>query len=229
MHATILRALVVAAVCVALADAAAASEIRGRALLAGPPPPAKKLPVTIDQYVCGTDKDAEDLVVSATREIKNVVVWLQNPPATAASPAATAPVQMDQKQCAFTPRVLLVPAGGTVEFLNSDRLLHNLHSRSTTNASFNRTQPKGRTIPVRFPSPEFVRVDCDLHSWMRGWVVVADHPFYSVTDARGQFQLGDVPAGEYMLKTWHETLGETARTITVGDGPATVTVELKPR
>ncbi len=227
MRVATLCALVIAAACALLADAVGAGEIRGRALLAGQPPPAKKVSVTIDQYVCGMDKDAEDLIVSAAREIKNVVVWLHNPPASSPSAAATAPIQMDQKACVFVPHVLLVPASGTVEFLNSDRLLHNLHSRSTSNMSFNRTQPRGRTIAIKFASPEFIRVDCDLHSWMRAWVVVADHPFYAVTDSRGQFQLGNVPPGEYTLKTWHETLGETSRTITVGDGPATITLELK--
>jgi plastocyanin len=229
MLATVVTTLAAAAVCMLLAGAAAAGEIRGRALLAGSPPAAKKVPVTIDQYVCGNDKDAEDLIVSAAREIKNVVVWLQNPPPATASPAASAPVQMDQALCVFTPRVLLVPAGGTVDFLNSDRLLHNLHSRSTANPSFNRTQPRGRTIPIRFARPEFIRVDCDLHSWMRGWVVVSDHPFYAISDARGQFQLGNVPPGEYTLKTWHEILGEASRTLTVGDSPASVTVERKPK
>jgi plastocyanin len=229
MRATLFSALLTAVACVSLSGSAVAGEIRGRALFAGQPPPPKKVTVTIDQYVCGNDKEAEDLVVSPAREIKNVVVWLHNPPGAAPSPAATAPVQMDQKVCSFTPRVLLVPSGGTVEFLNSDRLLHNLHSRSTVNPSFNRTQPRGRTIPMRFASPEFIRIDCDLHSWMRGWVVVADHPFYAITDARGQFHLGDLPPGEYTLKTWHESLGETTRTVTVADAPTSITLDLKPK
>src|SRR5262245_1018037 len=223
-------ALALAAVfCALLAHPVIAGEVRGRAVLVGQPPAAKKVPVTTDQYVCGTDKESEDLIVSAAREIRNVVVWIQNPPAASASPAATAPLQMDQKSCVFMPRVLLVPVGGTVEFLNNDRLLHNLHSRSTTNPSFNRTQPKDRTIPIKFTSPEFIRIDCDLHSWMRGWVVVANHPYYAVTDARGQFQFGSLPSGEYTLKTWHENLGETTRAITIGDAPAAVTIELKPK
>jgi len=223
--------LALAAVLVAGSPASAsAAEVRGRVLFGGQPPPAKKTPVTIDQYVCGNEKDAEDLVVSPSREVKNVVVWIHNPPAAAAAAAAApAPVQMDQKVCVFAPRVVLVPAGGTVEFLNSDRLLHNLHSRSTSNPSFNRTQPKGRNIPIKFATPEFIRMDCDLHSWMRGWVVVTGHPFYAITDARGQFQLPSLPAGEYTLKTWHETLGETTRTITVADPSASVTIELKPK
>ena len=88
---------------------------------------------------------------------------------------------------------------GTVEFLNSDRLLHNLHSVSKDNPSFNRTQPKGRTIPIMFAKPEMVRIDCDLHSWMRGWVVVAPHPFYALTDGQGRFRFG---SGSARASTW---------------------------
>jgi plastocyanin len=82
----------------------------------------------------------------------------------------------------FVPRVVVVPVGGTVEFLNSDRLLHNLHSAGTKNLTFNRTQPRGRTIPIVFKKPEIIQVGCDLHPWMRAWVVVAEHPFYAVTN-----------------------------------------------
>ena len=221
---------VVAVFCALLAGPVGAGEIRGRAVLAGQPPSAKKVAVTIDQYVCGTDKDAENLVISAAREISNVVVWLQNPPATTPSTAATAPVQMDQKSCSFAPRVLLVPAGGTVDFLNSDRLLHNLHSTPNANPPFNRTQPKGRTITISFSHPESIRVTCDLHSWMRGWVVVADHPFYALTDGGGAFELRGLPAGRYTLKVWQERLGTTSKDVVVGDQePTAVTLEMAAR
>jgi plastocyanin len=205
---------------------AAAGEIQGRVLLNSPPPVAKKIPVTIDQYVCGTEKDVADLVVTDAREIRNVVVWLENPPPGAPAAAPAESVQMDQKECVFTPRVVLVPARGTVEFLNSDRLLHNLHSAPKENPPFNRTQPKGRTIPVTFAKPEFVRLDCDLHSWMRGWVVVTDHPFYALSDEKGRFRLANVPAGPHTLQIWHERLGRSSQKITVADGATPVTIEL---
>ena len=187
--------------------AAAAGEIRGRVVLTGEAPPTRKVPVTIDSYVCGTEKEAEDLVVSPAREVRSVVVWIDNPPPGTPSAGPSPPTQMDQKDCMFVPRIVLVPAGGTVEFLNSDRLLHNLHSRASANPSFNRTQPKGRTIPIAFAAPEIVRMDCDLHSWMRGWVVVASHPFYAITDAQGRFRLDNLPAGQYTVQMWHERLG----------------------
>jgi len=213
-----------------LPAAAAGGEIQGHVVLAGEVQAAKKLPVTIDQYVCGKEKEAGDFIVSAAREVRNVVVWLQNPPPGAPSAPAAPPTQMDQKECVFVPRVVLVPAGGTVAFLNSDRLLHNLHSAPKENNPFNRTQPTGRTIPITFAKPEILRVDCDLHSWMRGWVVVADHPFYAITDATGRFKLDNVPPGQYTLQVWHERLGRRTSTVSVvGEGPTPVSIELRAR
>jgi plastocyanin len=210
-----------------LAGPAWATTIKGTVRYVGGPVEQRKVPVTIDQYVCGKEKEAEHLVLSADRAIRYAVVSLQTPPAGAKWDAPLPSAQMDQKQCAFAPRVVVVPVGGTVEFLNSDRLLHNLHSRSKENATFNRTQPKGRSIPVAFKRPEIVRVDCDLHSWMRGWVVVAEHPFYAVTNEQGEFVLSSVPPGKYTLEVWQESLGTVSREITVPEtGISTLTLEM---
>jgi len=208
----------------------AAGSIKGSVILGGPAPAPKKLEVTIDQYVCGTEKDSGDLLLSPRKELKNAVVWLENPPAGAAAPAPAAKVEMDQNGCVFIPRVVVVPAGGTVDFLNSDRLLHNIHATPKLNVSFNRTQPKDRTIPVTFAKPEIVRINCDLHSWMVGWVVVAAHPYYAITGADGQFSFDNLPPGKYDLHIWHERLGTVQASATVSDPqPARVTVEMKAR
>jgi len=137
------------------------------------------------------------------------------------------PVQVDQRQCVFVPRVVVVPVGGTVEFLNSDRLLHNLHSASGgDNPTFNRTQPKGRAIPIAFRRPEIIRIDCDLHPWMRAWVVVAEHPFYAMSNDKGEFTLENVPPGTYTLRVWHESLPAVKKDVTVSDGVSAVAVEM---
>ncbi len=216
--------------CLMAGSAAWGGTIKGIVRLTGATPEPKKLTVTIDQYVCGKEKDSEDIALSPEKGIRHAVVSFQNPPSGAMWSAPLPPVQMDQKQCAFVPRVVIVPVGGTVEFLNTDRLLHNLHSISKENLSFNRTQPKGRTIPIVFKKPEIIRVECDLHSWMRAWVVVADHPFYAVTNDRGEFTFDNVAPGKYTLQVWQESLGIVAKEVTVEDkGTTAVTVEMSKK
>jgi plastocyanin len=202
--------------------------IKGKVVFVGPIPAPKKVDVTIDQYVCGNSKDAEDLLLSPQRELRNAVVWLENPPpAKAGSPAQPDKVEMDQNKCEFVPHVVIVPAGGTVDFLNSDRLLHNIHTTPKINPPVNRTQPKNRTIPLVFEKPEIVRINCDLHSWMQAWVVVAAHPYYAITGADGQFAFNNLPPGQYKLKVWQERLGTVPASVTLGSQDAHITVEMK--
>ena len=228
----LLLGLMVVSLVAALATppGAAGGSIKGTVVLKGTAPEIKKLAVTIDQYVCGKEKTPEELVLSPQAGIRNAVVWLDKPPTVATAEALPSTVSMDQRECTFTPRVVLVPAGGKVDFLNSDRLLHNLHSTPSANAPFNRTQPKGRTITISFSHPEIIRVTCDLHSWMRGWVVVADHPFYAMTNGAGEFELRGLPPGRYTLKAWQERLGTISRDVAVGDqDPTPVTLEMPAR
>jgi plastocyanin len=222
--------LCLAAWCVVVGGTAWGGTLRGMVRFTGAAFEQKKLPVTVDHSVCGKEKDAEDIVLSPAMGIRNVVVSLQSPPPRAPWPVALPTVQIDQEQCMFVPRVVVVPAGGTVEFLNTDRLLHNLHSDSKGNPKFNRTQPRGRTIPIVLKEPEIIRVNCDLHPWMRAWVVVADHPFYAVTNDQGEFILDNVPPGEYTLQLWQESLGAVTKDVTVREEAITaVTVEMSKK
>jgi len=223
-------ALIMAAgACLVSVDGAGAAAIKGKVQYAGPAVEPRKIPVTVDQFVCGKDKDDEELVLSPQRGVRNVVVSLASPPPGARWEFSTAPVFLDQRQCVFIPRVTLVPAGGTVEFLNSDRLLHNIHSAGRANTVFNRTQPRGRTIPITFAKPEIVRISCDLHGWMRAWIVVIDHPFHVVTGSDGEFALDNIPPGKYALNVWHETLGTVTKDVTVGETDATTIIEVGRR
>lgn len=202
--------------------------IKGKVVFAGPMPAPKKVDVTIDQYVCGNAKESEELSLSPQRELRNAVVWIENPPANAATTALPQKVEMDQSKCVFVPHVVIVPAGGTVDFLNSDRLLHNIHTTPKVNPPINRTQPRDRTISFVFEKPEIVHINCDLHSWMQAWVVVAAHPFYALTRADGQFSFDNLPPGQYKLQVWHERLGIVPASVTVGAAqPASVTIEMK--
>jgi hypothetical protein len=74
---------------------------------------------------------------------------------------------------------------------------------------------------MKFDQPEYVRISCDVHDWMEGWLVVAEHPYYEVTDENGSFKLNNVPPGNYQLEIWHEKLGKQTREVTVKAGSDT--------
>jgi plastocyanin len=213
----------------ALIGSAGAGTIKGSVRYSGATLERKKILVSIDQYLCGKEKEAGDLVLSPNGGIQNVVVSLQGAPAGAKWPATPASAKMDQIKCDFIPRVVIVPAGGPVEFLNSDRLMHNVRGGGKENAPFNRAQPHARTIAINFKHPEVMRVDCDLHSWMRGWVVVAEHPYYTLTNEAGEFVIENVPPGKHTLQLWQESLGTVNQEVTVSGDSTSVNLRMQKK
>src|SRR2546427_9675591 len=161
------------------AGLAGAGTIKGTVRFGGGSVEVKKLNVTVDHTTCGTTKDAEDVVVSPDKGLRNVVVSLVTPPPDAKWSVAPT-VQVDAKQCVFVPRVVVVPAGGTVEFLNSDRLRHNLHSASGGhNPPLNPTQPRGRAGPNTPPRPQILPIPPGPPPRERGRGVGGGEPLYA--------------------------------------------------
>jgi len=201
--------------------------ISGKVKFQGTAPARKALEVTKDKEVCGAHQIMnEDLVVSSDGGLENAVVSITSISKGKAFDAA-APV-LDQKGCVYIPHVLLSPAGATIKINNDDGILHNIHTYSTKNPPINRAQPKfKKTMDEKFDQPEVIKVTCDAHGWMQGWLVVQDHPYYAKTDSTGAFKLTDVPPGDYELKVWHGKLGEKTQKITVpAGGAATANFEL---
>src|SRR5438445_11722290 len=124
---------------------AAGGSIKGAVVLKGAAPELRKLAMTIDQYVCGKEKNPEDLLLSPQGGIRNAVVWLDKPPAGMTAEALPAVTAMDQRECRFAPRVGVVAAGGRTDFPNSDRLLRNPPSTPNANPPSHRTPPQGPT------------------------------------------------------------------------------------
>ncbi len=117
------------------------------------------------------------------------------------------PLVLDQREGVFMPHVLVVPLGGTVELRNSDSEMHNLHSFSAKNASFNEGIAEGGpSLLKKFDLVEVVRLGCDIHKEMRAWIIVRDNPYYALTDEGGRFNITEVPPGTYQLSLWHEDL-----------------------
>ncbi len=199
------------------AGTADSGTISGKVLFKGTPPPPRAVPVTTDAAVCGKDQQSEELVVGADKGIKYAVVRLIG--VKGGAPYAAKPIEVDQKGCKFNPHVLVVPKGGTLDILNNDGVTHNIHSHSTANDEFNKNQPGfKKKVSQKFEETEKVRLTCDVHPWMSGWIVVAEDGFVAVTDASGSFKLAGVPAGTYKLEVWQEKLGTQSKEVTVKPG-----------
>jgi plastocyanin len=206
---------------------ALAGDIVGKVKYAGTAPTPAKIQVTKDQAVCGkAEHSDESFLVGPDKGVKNVVVNI-NDPKDGKPYAGAAKPTLDQNGCKFVPHIDIVPAGQEVTVINSDGILHNIHTFPKANPPFNKAQPKfKKEMPAKFDKPDIIQIKCDVHSWMSGWIVVAGHAYYALSDASGNFKIAGVPAGTYTLEYWHEKLGKQSKSVTV---PATgsVTADLE--
>jgi plastocyanin len=206
--------------------------ITGTVKYKGTPPKPKKIEITKDKDVCGLKPHFDqDIVVGKDDGIQYAVVTLAIQKGAALKPEKE--VTFDQKGCQYEPHVLAFPAGSTVQIVNSDGILHNIHTYSTKNPPFNMAQPKfKKVIHVTEKEPELVKVTCDAHGWMSGWWYVAGDPYYAVTDENGNFTIKDVPPGDYTIEAWQEKLApagkEVKQKVSVKAGQtSTVNFEMK--
>jgi cytochrome c551/c552 len=165
----------------------------------------------------------EMIVVSDKNELKNVVVFVSGGLSGSFDPPAEAAV-LDQKGCMYIPHVLPVMVGQKIDIKNSDAFLHNVHSMSNDNPSFNFGQPSPGVKSIDpLKATETFRVKCDVHPWMSAFVVAVDNPFFAVSGDDGSFSIANLPPGEYTLTAWHETLGKKEIPVKVEAGkPADV-------
>ncbi|MGK3982158.1 carboxypeptidase regulatory-like domain-containing protein [Sorangium sp. So ce136] len=131
---------------------------------------------------------------------------------------------VDQKDCMYEPRIQGVVSDQQVDIKNSDRTLHNVHTYKGSETLFNQAQPRGGDPLTKTWKDGIVKLTCDIHPWMRGFVVVTDHPFFAVSGDDGSFTIEKVPAGKYKLEAWHPRYGlKTAEVSVADDKPAQVT------
>jgi plastocyanin len=140
-------------------------------------------------------------------------------------------VVIDQRKMAFLPHVVAVQQGTTVEFLNSDSVGHNVYWPSISGnkkLSHNLgTWPKGEKKPFQFNDLGVASLLCNVHPEMSGYVVVVPTPYFAVTDKDGNFEIKNVPAGKYTLKTWSEDGKPTTQAVDLSGASATVDLTVK--
>ena len=165
---------------------------------------------------------------SSRADASNAVVWLEGVHRSGAGARTTAgEMKSDQKR--FRPRVVAIPINGSVDFPNADAIYHNVFSVSGGNRFDLGLYRSGASKAKQFETPGLVRVYCNIHPQMVGFVMVVDSDFLAVTGPDGKFRFEGVPPGTHTLKAWHEEAAEAATDVTVrahGDTEASIRLDV---
>jgi plastocyanin len=203
--------------------AGGSATVTGKVSYSGPKPILK--PVSMDATpACARQHSAppmsEEVVLNADSTLKNVFVWVKAGLPDQKWPAPSARVKIDQVRCVYVPHVAGAMVGQEIEFTNSDPTNHNIHPLPMTNREWNTSQPpQGDAVVRSFEKAEIgIPVKCNVHPWMRTYINVSPHPFFTVTGDAGTFEIKGLPAGEYTLEAWHEKFGAQEIKIKVGAG-----------
>ena len=201
-------------------DAATAGNVAGRVTFEGTPPKPAVVRMDSDPNCVqpGAAATDETVVVGDGGALQNVFVYVKDGLGTLRFPIPSTPIVMDQKGCHYVPHVFGAQVGQSVEIVNSDPTLHNVHAIPKTNQEFNTGQPlPGMKHTHRFSTREvMVPFKCDVHPWMRAYIGVLDHPYFGTTGADGAFNLKGLPPGTYTIEAWHEKLGTQTQSVTIG-------------
>lgn len=205
---------VVASCGVSAGVAAEWGTLTGKFVYGGNPPAPLKITPDKDTQVCAMHPLVdESLVVGPDGGIANVVVYLRTKdPAVHPDYAATASqeVPLDNKNCRFDPHVAVIRTSQPLLLKNSDPIGHNTKGDCFVNPSFNVLIPGGGSVPQKFSAEESlpVKVSCNIHPWMNGWVVVRSNPYATASAKDGSFTIKDLPAGtELEFQFWQEKSG----------------------
>ena len=199
----------------------AASSITGTVTFTGKAPTLKPLAMDADP-ACAKKHSApvanEMLVLGNANTMGNVMVWVSKGlPAGKTYTAPKTPAVLDQNGCQYKPHVMALMVGQPYRILNSDGILHNIHTLPKINKGFNKPMPatlKETTTKFDKPEPIF-NIKCDVHPWMQAYVGVFTNPFFSVTSTDGKFTISGLDPGTYEITAWTERLGTQTATVTV--------------
>lgn len=201
-------------------DPATAGTIEGTVSFSGTAPANEELPIA--EAACAkvhTSPPHQDLVVVKDGRLENAFVYIKEGLADYAFAPPADEVVIDQVGCVYRPLVVGVQVGQPLTFVNSDTVLHNVHTLPQENRGANFSMPtRGMRTSKKFGEPEvMIRTKCDVHPWMRAYIGVVAHPHFAVTGPDGAFRFQGVPPGEYVVELWHETLGTQTQKIAVPD------------
>src|SRR4030095_12321204 len=216
-------------------DTATAGDVKGVVNLDGVAPKNDAIKMNADP-VCLREAKVPQMseayeVGDDGKTLGNVFVYVKDGLGNYVYDTPTEKATIDQKQCRYHPHVFGMRVGQTLEILNSDSTLHNIHALPKGNSEFNTGQPiQGMKTTHTFDKPEvMVPFKCDVHGWMNAYVGVLNHPYYAVTGEDGKFELKDLPAGTYTIEAWHEKMGAQEQKVVLAEKESKeITFTFKP-
>jgi plastocyanin len=187
----------------------------------GQPPERQPLNMS-GEAACRKSDDvalSEELIVNPDGTLRNAYVRVISGLGDRVFAPPTVALSMDQRGCIFVPHLLPIQTNQVIAFTSSDPVVHNVRTVARDNPRFNVSMSgRGRTVRRFFPSPEIIQIRCDIHAWMAAYVAVSEHPFHAVTGEDGSFTIAGLPEGTFELEAWHETLGTSRQSVTLGEG-----------
>ena len=156
-------------------------------------------------------------VVNPNHTLSNVFVYIKSGLEGKKFEVPATPATIDQHGCWFNPRVIGLQTEQILRVVNSDPVTHNIHPLAQINREWNHSQGPGDPPLVRkFIRPEVViPVKCNIHRWMHAFIAVVDHPYFAVSGPSGNFEIRNVPPGDYVVEAWHESLGSQERNVSI--------------
>lgn len=201
------------------------ASLEGTVLFEGEAPPQTELqmggnPECRALHPAGTVPGGDVLVSEG--KVQNAFVYIKEGLEEQTFEPPQTPVVIDNKTCIYQPHVAGTMVNQPVELRNSDPTLHNVHAYPQKQKQWNVGLPfQGMKLNKTFSEPEImVKLRCDVHPWMIGYLGVLPHPYFAVTGADGRFELKNLPAGSYTLEAWHERFGTQSQALTIGEGEA---------
>jgi len=198
---------------------APAATIEGSVFFKGKKPKRRVIRMSADagcvKANAGRKVYKENVVINKNGTLAHVLVYIKK--GAKKTKAPTTPVKFDQTKCMYSPHILGVQVGQPIEIINSDSFLHNVHSMAKKNKNFNMGMAtKGQKITKTFSKAEVpLKVKCDVHGWMLAYFGVFNHPYFAVTDSKGEYKLEGLPPGKYTVEAWHEKYKKKTAEITI--------------
>jgi hypothetical protein len=195
------------------------ASVKGVARFEGTAPKGKPISMAADPSCAKQHPStvfSQEVMADSKGELENVVVFVSEGLGDRTFDPPSQPIVINQKGCMYEPHVLAMRANQRLQVVNGDPTSHNIHPTPANNREWNKAEPPGSRVEDSFSREEIaIPVKCNVHPWMKSYVAVFKHPYFTVTGKDGSFDLSNLPPGTYTIKAWHEKFGTSVQTVTI--------------